>query len=936
MNEFLRRLTAISISAVMLSGMPLSALSYTGIGEVTEIKRDTVGDGLEYTELTSVTENGKTQLSYIFEYAPAGDTLPLIRCGGGVYGTKKVGTIVSAAGEEGETVLGALNGDFYSMQTGVPLGVMIDGGRIVSSDDDKYAFAVTADGKAIIGKPELGITIRSKSGGEPTEIDHLNKYPGVWGAYLLDGSYSDTTHSTLSGTEIVIEAEGTLTPSGKISGKITEVRTGKTNGKIPENCYVLVVADKCARFAEFSAFKVGDEVELETTCAAGFENVITAVGGGDLILDNGVMPEGIIDDAHEKTNNPRTSVGIRADGTAVFFAVDGRTKSSYGLTETELSALMGELGCVTALNLDGGGSTTVMVKASDEKDCVYVNVPSDGSYRAVSNGILFVSKSASDGTAAALSVMPKNALVLSGSKIDFTALVLDKAYMPTDVTLDTDELTMAFRGEYSEGDGSVSGGSYIAGTSLGEIRLTASSGDLSGNVSVNVTDKLDSFKVTPSYNKVKSGTLVKLDIKGRSDGKDIAVSAGSMYYTLNGTHEVPNPESYPGAMLVCDLGYLDFDGNFQSFGGREGTVEIGIEYGDMKCTVTVIVGTSPDRISEFENLAEYGDFMLYSASGGVYIRPMASGFASDNALALGVDYKDVKNADVMKLTLRDSFPVAPSADGIKLWVKGADTDKLTAELRDEDGKLHTVTYAVTADYSKTSGWQELTAAIPDELSGNTLFIESLLTVTTSGTATREIIVDGILVSYGEVEEIMISDVEAHWAKDNIYSLYAMGIIRSDDLTDADGKLTYSPDTALTRAEFAKMLALRSGLDFAAYRNSGVKLDENTPEVYAPYVRAVLEEGLMSGRGTDDDGTVIFDGSATITREEACKVLGSLIGFGDGTAELTFTDADSISDWAKDGIAACVSAGIIGGYEDGSVRPRATVTKAEFATMLSRM
>ncbi len=932
-NIFLRS-AAISLSVLMLAQTAVSAISYTGIGEVTDIKRDTVGDGLEYTELTSVNEEGKAQLSYIFEYDPKGDTLPLIRCGGGVYGTKKVGTIVSATVEEGETVLGALNGDFYSMQTGVPLGVMIDGGRLISSDDSKYAFAVTEDSRAIIGKPEIAVTISKSGDGNTVAIDHVNKYPGIWGAYLLDEGFGKTTHSSDIGTEIVIEAYGELVPSGKVSGKILEIRTDVTDGEIPEGCFVLVLADKFSRLSEFSEFAVGDDVEISVSCSEEFADAVTAIGGGDLILAEGVMPEGIIDDAHEKTNNPRTAVGIKADGTVVFFAVDGRTAASHGITEEELAALMSELGCVTALNLDGGGSTTVMVKASDEKDCVYVNVPSDGSYRAVSNGILFVSKSESDGTAAALSVMPKNSIVLTGSRVDFTALVLDKAYMPTELTIDTDDLTADFRDEFKDGDGEVSGGSYIAGTNIGEMRLTLSNGDISGNVSVTVTDKLDSFEVTPKYSRVKSGTLVKLALSGRSDGKNVAVSAGSFHYTLNGTHKVADPESYPGAMLVCDLGYLDFDGNFQSFGGREGTVEIVVSYGELEKTVTVEVNGAPEPVSDFETLSEYGGYTLHSGNSGIYLKPMSSGYGSDFSYAVGADYKDAEEAEIFSLSMRDGAYVAPGAKGICLSLKGLDGDKAVLKLRGEDGEIYTFEYSVTKDHSAQNGWQELAAEIPSELSHMTFYIEDLLTVTASGTASREILLDRVYINYGGKVKFTIDDAEDHWAKESIYALYDMGVIRKDDLDETEDGVLYYPDKSITREEFAKLLVLRFGLDFAAYSQNGVKLDKGTSQAYAPYVNAILAAGLMSGRGTSDDGAVIFDGGAAITREEACKVLGSLIDV--EAEELDFADSDDISEWAAEGIAKCAAGGIIGGYEDGTVRPKGAVTKAEFVTMLSRL
>lgn len=152
MNKKIQRPLCALLCTAMLSGIPLGALSYTGLGEVTHIKRDTVGSGLYYSELRSTDTDGKTQKSYIFEYAPTGGVLPVVRFGNTVYGKDRLGSLVSAAKNDGDTVLGAINGDFYSMQTGVPLGVMIDGGKLISTDDSKYAIGFKADGTTIIGK----------------------------------------------------------------------------------------------------------------------------------------------------------------------------------------------------------------------------------------------------------------------------------------------------------------------------------------------------------------------------------------------------------------------------------------------------------------------------------------------------------------------------------------------------------------------------------------------------------------------------------------------------------------------------------------------------------------------------------------------------------------------------------------------------------------
>ena len=82
--------------------------------------------------------------------------------------------------------------------------------------------------------------------------------------------------------------------------------------------------------------------------------------------------------------HPRTAAGTRRDGTIVLVTVDGRQpKISVGMAVDELASLMLELGCTDAINLDGGGSTTMVVRGR------VVNSPSDAAgERPVSDALL--------------------------------------------------------------------------------------------------------------------------------------------------------------------------------------------------------------------------------------------------------------------------------------------------------------------------------------------------------------------------------------------------------------------------------------------------------------------------------------------------------------------------------------------------------------------
>ncbi|MBN1086580.1 phosphodiester glycosidase family protein [Erwinia aphidicola] len=86
---------------------------------------------------------------------------------------------------------------------------------------------------------------------------------------------------------------------------------------------------------------------------------------------------------HDTTPNPRTAIGQTASGIFHVVVVDGRNSDSAGCTTVELANYMLSQGCVTAFNLDGGGSSTIWYNGS------VLNVPSDGSERLVGQAWVF-------------------------------------------------------------------------------------------------------------------------------------------------------------------------------------------------------------------------------------------------------------------------------------------------------------------------------------------------------------------------------------------------------------------------------------------------------------------------------------------------------------------------------------------------------------------
>lgn len=153
---------------------------------------------------------------------------------------------------------------------------------------------------------------------------------------------------------------------------------------------------------------------------------IEAVGGDVWFVHEGKAVEGSGD--YYTTKQPRTAVGIKADGTVVIVVADGRRAPySSGYTLNELSAKMIELGCVEALNLDGGGSTTYLAKYSGKDELELANMPADGQERSVSSSLMVVSNAVPTGNFASAEITPNNEVYTPGSTIEFTAIGADTA-----------------------------------------------------------------------------------------------------------------------------------------------------------------------------------------------------------------------------------------------------------------------------------------------------------------------------------------------------------------------------------------------------------------------------------------------------------------------------------------------------------------------------
>lgn len=116
-----------------------------------------------------------------------------------------------------------------------------------------------------------------------------------------------------------------------------------------------------------------------------------AVGGSWVIVKNGQFNQQSANDALGTTTHPRTLAGVREDGTIILAVIDGRQPAlSNGASYEQSAAYMIWLGAKTAINHDGGGSSTMIIRNGDTYQTM--NSPSDGNLRQVFCSIQVIKK----------------------------------------------------------------------------------------------------------------------------------------------------------------------------------------------------------------------------------------------------------------------------------------------------------------------------------------------------------------------------------------------------------------------------------------------------------------------------------------------------------------------------------------------------------------
>jgi hypothetical protein len=302
-----------------------------------------------------------------------------------LYPGRVAGVATVSAMAESAGAFAAVNGDFFNIgQTGAPVGPVVTGDRLIKGPQPGRALVagVGEDGVGRISTVALSGFVDLPSGRAPlTDLNDAN--PGYAPMLAPDG------------IGLFTQAWGTYPRSGAVRGlaSVTEVlvRHGRVAlvshhagaGPIPSGGFVLLGAGSGGR--RLAQLRVGQSVAVEygqqTPAPAPFR---FALGGKRRLLRAAVVQSGLPVEPEAE----RTAVGFSDGGLTMWLVVtESHEAGAAGLDLPELAAFMRGLGVRDAVNLDDGGSTTIVSRLPGRRSLTLLNRPSDGSERRVANGI---------------------------------------------------------------------------------------------------------------------------------------------------------------------------------------------------------------------------------------------------------------------------------------------------------------------------------------------------------------------------------------------------------------------------------------------------------------------------------------------------------------------------------------------------------------------
>ena len=960
MKKFLRKTLSLLLVCTLLCSLGLTAAASEALGEDltskdTLLNRETqlstnVFWSSAYSDLR--TEN-------VITYTPNEDVTPIVTYGGSLTARTTVTATARALEAQGYRVVAGINGDFFNTSNGLPIGLLVSDGQLLSSDGGYYAIGFREDGSAVIGKPSVSVSADlgyegTDSAGYATEV--IRTVAGVnkarvstGGIYLYTYDFNDrhTTGNTEAGVDVLCTiVDGSISIGETATLRVDQIIEATAATAIgPDQVVLSANALSSTYYTDaLRNIPVGNEITLTITAGdEDWNDVVYAVGALYSLVQDGAVVSGLPSGV-----NPRTAVGVTDDGDVVFYTIDGRRSGhSIGASLSQVAQRMIELGCVAAIGLDGGGSTTITVTQPDETAASTINRPSDGSERAVTNHLFLVASSEPTGDLDHFYVQADNTYVLAGSTVEISAAAVDTNFIPMEGDYDLDA-----------SDGELDGSTLTTPKRGGEITVTAEYRGREGTTTVYAIDEPTDIALRNSDGTVVTSLSTTLG----------AVTQFTATAAYNHISLKADPEAFTWE-VSGGIGTVDEAGRFTASAPGTGTITVSAGRQSVSIPVTVSGTVSSGgvmAVEDFEGSTTIfrgtGNNMDFSLNHSADTVRMGSGSAK-------VDYTLTETgASQGSYTAEWRASRTTSVDtgtytALHLWVYGDGSGNQLYLLYSNGTKGYLGQLVTALDFT---GWKQVTVSLTSEsfeIQG--LSVQAPATWTESGTVygetprTGTIYIDQITATASGTPDTEAPQITLTAGGDTLTAAVSDavdGILPQSSISvtwdGADQTFTYDSDTgalSTTLISDGRPHRITVTVRDASGNIGRASYDVPTSDDWAPsftdtqdywaaaYVDFLYNAGITTGY---DDGT--FRPNDNISRQQFAVMLFRYLGLDGSQYEsvtLPFADTASIGSYALTAVKALYTEGIVSGTtgSDGKLyfNPGGSLTRAQAAAMIGR-
>ena len=884
MKTRIRRITSLLLSFSLLGALTLPAAASEALGEDLSAKDTVIHQETQLsTNVFWSTAYSDLRTENLINYTPNKTVTPIVTYGDVLTDRSSVAAMAGTLEADGYRVVAGINGDFYNVSTGLPIGLVVTEGILRSSDAGYYAIGFRADGTAVLGKPgvkvsaDLGYAVDDGSGSSTElirSVAAVNKARTNSGLFLYtyDFNAKHTTGTTETGVNAVCTIErGELSIGSTVTARVDRVEETTVTAIQPDQIVLSANANADAYYTNaLRNMPVGSEVTFTVTANSGWEDVDYAVGALYCLAQDGAVTSGLAAGV-----NPRTAVGQKADGTLVFYTIDGRkTGHSIGASLTQIGKRLLELGCETVLCLDGGGSTNLAVTTPDATTASIINTPSE-SNRKVTNQIFLVASNRASGDLDHFYVNAASDYVLAGSSVYVTATGVDSSFIPMPVpnytltasagTLENDVLTTPAGG--------------------GDITVTASGRGASGSTVVHAIR-------TPDTLTLKKGTA-SLTVLTVAPGSKTALTAGAVWNHLT---LAADAKAFTWS-VSGDIGTVDENGVFTA--AAPGSGSLTVSAGGKSLTIPITVARQALKtVEDFEDTE-----LIFSS--GPYLkvsRTHASDYVQRGRYAGKLDYTLSADTEWLSIALGRGFSnLTDHYTALNLWVYGDGSGNQLSFLYTGDTKSDLRLPVTLLDFT---GWKQVSVTLPQAFTLSGLVVNAPPAVDSDGNPitantprTGTVYIDQITAAFPGTVDNTPPTVTATLDQQD----WAVNIKVSDDV---DGILPLSSITVARNGDTGQAL-------------EGYNTSTGTLKYYLP------------GPGEATEATRV-----TVTAVDASGNIGrASVDIDPYNVGHKFTDIQDY--WGATYVDFLYNADITTGYSDGTFRPNQNISRAQFAVMLYR-